>query len=491
MVPLHLCLGARAGEDRCYSDSNQDRQPSSLSRIFHGNIGGRLSQHLHSSSNGCRFFAHTSTEICAVPPSPTSMDHPKSLKTFLLRISAGQSKWARGTVDTAAERTQDTIEAIDIIPPAPRRSKPKDMNAVDDPPPCAVEHHAHYTDPLLRRPSPPNFPESAEHFNKLMRERSIHKSLPPQFLVYSAAYISPHIAELGLPPASDTPARVHSRPQIEINLPRTRSGVCLCLRATNQHALERILYIWVIRHPAGGYVQGINNLVTPIDSDFETFEPATLPVHALHRGRLILVPQPFGESNHTGARRSSTANTEVCSARTRPCKALEWGATGSQDKGRGGPQFSHVTIVNDPDGEMFGCLPSLFLSPRDTESTGRQLNYMPPSCLREAGMLSQLGGPKFTHPVAIRSAINSRRPNPLSTSRRSGIDCKSVPPQNPPFKCPTLRTRGGEVETLAGIRYEAGWLTNLPPPKKGSPQEPYTSGPRWRGRNLRRRRHEA
>ena len=26
---------------------------------------------------------------------------------------------------------------------------------------------------------------------------------------------------------------------------------------------ERILYIWAIRHPASGYVQGINDLVTP------------------------------------------------------------------------------------------------------------------------------------------------------------------------------------------------------------------------------------
>jgi len=26
---------------------------------------------------------------------------------------------------------------------------------------------------------------------------------------------------------------------------------------------ERILYIWAVRHPASGYVQGINDLVTP------------------------------------------------------------------------------------------------------------------------------------------------------------------------------------------------------------------------------------
>jgi hypothetical protein len=27
--------------------------------------------------------------------------------------------------------------------------------------------------------------------------------------------------------------------------------------------VERVLYIWAIRHPASGYVQGINDLITP------------------------------------------------------------------------------------------------------------------------------------------------------------------------------------------------------------------------------------
>lgn len=32
---------------------------------------------------------------------------------------------------------------------------------------------------------------------------------------------------------------------------------------TVQEMFERILFIWAIRHPASGYVQGINDLVTP------------------------------------------------------------------------------------------------------------------------------------------------------------------------------------------------------------------------------------
>ena len=36
-------------------------------------------------------------------------------------------------------------------------------------------------------------------------------------------------------------------------------AVCLCVL----QIFERILFIWAIRHPASGYVQGINDLVTP------------------------------------------------------------------------------------------------------------------------------------------------------------------------------------------------------------------------------------
>lgn len=51
--------------------------------------------------------------------------------------------------------------------------------------------------------------------------------------------------------------------QIEIDVPRTRPGVSLWMQAETQRCLERILYVWAIRHPASGYVQGINDLVTP------------------------------------------------------------------------------------------------------------------------------------------------------------------------------------------------------------------------------------
>jgi len=79
--------------------------------------------------------------------------------------------------------------------------------------------------------------------------------------------------------------------QIEIDVPRTRPGVRLWMESGTQRSLERILYVWAIRHPASGYVQGINDLVTPfyqvflsayIDCDPENFDPSVLPPDVLN-----------------------------------------------------------------------------------------------------------------------------------------------------------------------------------------------------------------
>ncbi|TIA79739.1 hypothetical protein E3P98_03133 [Wallemia ichthyophaga] len=51
--------------------------------------------------------------------------------------------------------------------------------------------------------------------------------------------------------------------QIVIDVPRTNPGNKLWQNDATQRSLERILYVWSIRHPASGYVQGINDLATP------------------------------------------------------------------------------------------------------------------------------------------------------------------------------------------------------------------------------------
>ncbi|KAK9725148.1 hypothetical protein RND81_05G125200 [Saponaria officinalis] len=51
--------------------------------------------------------------------------------------------------------------------------------------------------------------------------------------------------------------------QIAVDCPRTVPDVNFFQQPPVQKSLERILYTWAIRHPASGYVQGINDLVTP------------------------------------------------------------------------------------------------------------------------------------------------------------------------------------------------------------------------------------
>ncbi|CAH9101439.1 unnamed protein product [Cuscuta europaea] len=51
--------------------------------------------------------------------------------------------------------------------------------------------------------------------------------------------------------------------QIAVDCPRTVPDVTFFQQEKVQKSLERILYTWAIRHPASGYVQGINDLATP------------------------------------------------------------------------------------------------------------------------------------------------------------------------------------------------------------------------------------
>ncbi|KAK2740256.1 GTPase-activating protein [Onygenales sp. PD_40] len=75
----------------------------------------------------------------------------------------------------------------------------------------------------------------------------------------SAGLTSPSMPNLGTGRGLDE-AIWH---QISIDIPRTNPHIPLYGYEATQRSLERILYVWAIRHPASGYVQGINDLVTP------------------------------------------------------------------------------------------------------------------------------------------------------------------------------------------------------------------------------------
>lgn len=65
--------------------------------------------------------------------------------------------------------------------------------------------------------------------------------------------------------------------QIHIDIPRMSPLISLFQQTTVQLIFERILYIWAIRHPASGYVQGMNDLVTPF---FLVFLQEAVPIQA-------------------------------------------------------------------------------------------------------------------------------------------------------------------------------------------------------------------
>ncbi|KAM5289032.1 TBC1 domain family member 22A isoform 5-T5 [Ctenodactylus gundi] len=78
--------------------------------------------------------------------------------------------------------------------------------------------------------------------------------------------------------------------QIHIDIPRM-SPEALILQPKVTEIFERILFIWAIRHPASGYVQGINDLVTPFfvvficehieEEDMDTADVSSVPAEVL------------------------------------------------------------------------------------------------------------------------------------------------------------------------------------------------------------------
>ncbi|KAJ1544236.1 GTPase-activating protein, partial [Cladochytrium tenue] len=78
--------------------------------------------------------------------------------------------------------------------------------------------------------------------------------------------------------------------QIHIDVQRTNAHLQLYQNPRVQQALERILYCWAIRHPASGYVQGINDLATPfihvflqayVDGSVESSDLSSVPEETL------------------------------------------------------------------------------------------------------------------------------------------------------------------------------------------------------------------
>ncbi|CAF0971571.1 unnamed protein product [Adineta steineri] len=93
--------------------------------------------------------------------------------------------------------------------------------------------------------------------------------------------------------------------QIHIDIPRMNPLMPIFQQTVVQELFERILFIWAIRHPASGYVQGINDLVTPFfvvflsefienDIEIENFDISSLP----ERNRKIVEADSYWATSH-------------------------------------------------------------------------------------------------------------------------------------------------------------------------------------------------
>jgi TBC1 domain family member 2 len=91
---------------------------------------------------------------------------------------------------------------------------------------------------------------SARRAETLSRKRQVYRDAVQQHYASESAAGGAHV--------EDATMR-----QISVDLPRTSPGLALFHVAEVQAALERVLYVWATRHPSSGYVQGMNDLVTP------------------------------------------------------------------------------------------------------------------------------------------------------------------------------------------------------------------------------------
>ena len=71
-----------------------------------------------------------------------------------------------------------------------------------------------------------------------------------------------------IPDDSRTNSEQETLRQVLVDVPRTMPEVLLFHNDRVRRCLSRLLYIWAMRHPASSYVQGINDLATPLIAVF-------------------------------------------------------------------------------------------------------------------------------------------------------------------------------------------------------------------------------
>jgi hypothetical protein len=95
---------------------------------------------------------------------------------------------------------------------------------------------------------------TSRHQSTLLRKRNEYKDAIMQ--------------HYDIPDDSRTNSEQETLRQVLVDVPRTAPEVPLFHNDRIRRCLSRLLYIWAMRHPASSYVQGINDLATPLISVF-------------------------------------------------------------------------------------------------------------------------------------------------------------------------------------------------------------------------------
>lgn len=281
-------------------------------------VGGDLSPGLEPSKTGFHARRHSDSADIAIERPMPSYPTPKKSEGKILRpqykeiLRGTSSAFSRG--EFPADRTADPANALHLIsyPSVAPNASPKEAEAVNS----RITRIDKFkkilqttTIPLpeLRKLAwsgvPPEvramtwqlllsyLPANSERrVATLERKRKEYLDGVRQAFERSGAAAAA-AAEKGVQPPPTGKSRGLDEAiwhQISIDVPRTNPHLELYGYEATQRSLERILYVWAVRHPASGYVQGINDLVTPFwqvflgayitDADIESgMDPGQLP----------------------------------------------------------------------------------------------------------------------------------------------------------------------------------------------------------------------
>lgn len=100
----------------------------------------------------------------------------------------------------------------------------------------------------------------------LSRKRGEYRNLVEEYynpILEETRIANANVGTAGTGSSSSSRQMVSELRQVAVDVPRTAPGVPFFHQDRIQKSLERILFIWGMRHPASGYVQGINDVATP------------------------------------------------------------------------------------------------------------------------------------------------------------------------------------------------------------------------------------